>query len=333
MKLYGVVLGVWLAGVWVRGQPWMEFTREAADGGDRWVLTMHTYGFGLGVLQRSRDLRSWDDLHAMELPREGMVQLGRSTVASPREFYRLVARTFPIPTDVVWISPGEFLMGSPLFEAERKEDEGPQRWVRIQYGFWMGRCEVTVREFRELMGWNPTQDAPDDSTRPVESVTWDEAMEFCRRRTERDREGNAIPPGATYRLPSEAEWEYACRAGTTTRYSFGDDPGHSVYPEYAWSALNAAQFTNPVGLKKSNAWGLHDMHGNVFEWCLDRYAAYPGGKAVRGITNHVYRGGSWYCSDLAYLRSASRHPGNQSTGRFIGFRVVLGSPADTVLTP
>ncbi|MBL9136837.1 MAG: formylglycine-generating enzyme family protein [Verrucomicrobiales bacterium] len=332
MKVYLAALGV-VMGVSSWTAPWIEIGREETEGGERMVLTLQTYGYGLGVLQRSKDLRNWEPIHAMELPREGIVRLERSTTSGAREFLRFVSQTIPIPTDMVWIAPGEFLMGSPLTESQRHEDEGPQRLVRIQYGFWMGRYEVTVREFRELMGWNPTLDAPDDSTRPVESVTWDEAMEFCRRRTVRDRLGNAIPPGASYRLPSEAEWEYACRAGTTTRYSFGDDPGHSVYIEYGWSALNAKQFTHPVGLKKSNQWGLHDMHGNVFEWCLDRYGAYPGGVAVRSITNHVYRGGSWYCSDLAYLRSASRHPGNQSTGRFIGFRLLLGSPADTVLAP
>lgn len=317
------------AALCVQAEPWLVIERGQGRAEKALLLRWQVYGFGYGQLQRSEDLSDWESIHAMELPREGIVEILRPATAA-KEYFRLNVGTFSIPPDMVWIRPGEFLMGSPVEEIGRHEDEGPQRRVVLQYGFWMGRWEVTVSEFVGLMGWNPTRDAPDDTSRPVADVTWDEAMEYCRRRTVRDRVANAIPLGASYRLPSEAEWEYASRAGATTRFCFGDDRGYSTYGYYGWSGLNSKQSSHPVGEKQPNAWGLHDIHGNVFEWCLDKYAAYPEGVAVPAITNHVYRGGSWYCSDIAYLRCASRHPGNQSAAPYIGFRLVLGSAADSV---
>jgi hypothetical protein len=179
------------------------------------------------------------------------------------------------------------------------------------------------------MGHNPSA-APSDSARPVENLSMDEAMDYCRRLTAQDRSFSRIPPGATYRLPSEAEWEYACRAGTVTRYSFGDDLDHTRFASYAWGGANAGGHTQPVGGLLPNAWGLYDMHGNVFEWCLDFYGPYPNGHREGSSKFHSYRGGSYYCP-LRELRSANRHAGGESRAQYIGFRLVLGAEPDTVL--
>ena len=138
---------------------------------------------------------------------------------------------------------------------------------------------------------------------PVETVSWDDAMEFCRKLTERERQAGRLPTGTIYTLPTEAQWEYACRAGTT-----GDNAGE--VDAMAWYYKNSGAATHAVGTKRANAWGLHDMHGNVWEWCLDWYGPYFGGrvtdpKGVPSGTLRVRRGGSW--GDVAYsARSALR---------------------------
>ena len=160
---------------------------------------------------------------------------------------------------------------------------------------------------------------------PVEKVNWADAVEFCRKLSALPAEKSA---GYVYRLPTEAEWEYACRAGTTTRYSFGDSD--SELGDYAWYDKNSGRTTHPVGGKKPNAWGLYDMHGNVWERCQDWHGDYPSGSvtdptgAVSG-SYRVYRGGSWnFISD--YCRSADRLR-NSPDGRsyYLGFRVLRSS--------
>ncbi len=243
--------------------------------------------------------------------------------------YRLRKGDWSVGEDWVWIPSGEFLMGSPMYEAGRNGDEGPQRVVTIRRGFWMARHETTQVEFLDTMGFNPSY-MPFDASRPVEMVTFDQAEAYCAALTRRGQAQGTLPPGCRYRLPSEAEWEYACRAGTTTRYSYGEDLDYTLLDEHGWAGVNAGHLTHPVGLLRPNRWGLYDMHGNVFEWCLDYYGAYPEGDREGYEKGRVYRGGSWYCpSDV--LRSASRHPGTQLRSYFIGFRVVLGAEPDTVL--
>jgi formylglycine-generating enzyme required for sulfatase activity len=145
---------------------------------------------------------------------------------------------------------------------------------------------------------------------PVEGVSWGDATNFCSRLTGRERQAGRLPTGYVYRLPTEAEWEYACRAGTTTRFSFGDDPQLAELGKYAWFDGNSANQTHPVGGKAPNPWGLYDMHGNVWEWCLDWKAVYSGGSVTdpKGSISgsaHVLRGGSWF--NLAWnCRSANR---------------------------
>jgi len=220
----------------------------------------------------------------------------------------------------ILVPAGKFMMGSAKSETDRHSDEGPQHEVTITKPFYMAATEVTQEQYQRIMGTNPSHFK--GAKNPVECVSWDDAAEFCRRLSERT--------GKTVRLPTEAEWEYACRAGSTTRYCFGDaDEGLG---EYAWHSANSGTTTHPVGHKKSNAWGLYDMHGNVWEWCADWYGDYPKGAVTdpQGPASgafRVLRGGSWDGS-LDGCRSASRFdtaPGYRFY--FYGFRVVVSVSA------
>jgi formylglycine-generating enzyme required for sulfatase activity len=184
------------------------------------------------------------------------------------------------------IPVGEFMMGSPDSDEAADDDEKPQHLVRITKPFYLGVYPVTQEQYEKVMGKNPSQFK--DPANPVESVSWDDAVEFCKKLSAKE--------GKTYRLPTEAEWEYACRAGTPTSYSFGDD--EASLGEYAWFRGNAERKTHPVGQKKPNAWGLFDMHGNVWEWCQDCFGEYTADVATDPVgpsesTYRVYRGGSW----------------------------------------
>jgi len=226
-----------------------------------------------------------------------------------------------------WIPPGTFLMGSPASEQDRYDNEGPQTVVTLTQGFWMSQYLVTQAQYQDVMGSNPAYFGG-DPRRPVERVTWNDATNYCGVLTARERLAGRLPAGYVYRLPTEAEWEYACRAGTMTRFSFGDDPGYSQLGTYAWFAANSSNQTHPVGEKQPNPWGLYDMHGNVWEWCLDRYGSYPGGAVAdpRGPatgSDRVIRGGSWGY-DGRFCRSAYRYdvsPDYRSIS--VGFRPVL----------
>jgi formylglycine-generating enzyme required for sulfatase activity len=171
---------------------------------------------------------------------------------------------------------------------------------------------------------NPSN-ATGDPGLPVEKVSWYEAMEFCRKLTQLAETAGKLPPGYTYRLPTEAEWEYACRAGTLTPFSFGEANNDLQLGDYAWFTLNSDSMPHPVGGKRPNPWGLFDMHGNVWEWCLDRWeGTLPGGTVTNQPTVpngplRVARGGSWLY-DAKACRSANRDDYGPSN---IGFRVVL----------
>jgi formylglycine-generating enzyme required for sulfatase activity len=222
--------------------------------------------------------------------------------------------------DMVWIPPGTFLMGTPeqrtlakwFYDTREKltkkpnlsagdPNERPVTIVTLTRQFWLGRTEVTQAQWTAVMGSKPNPFNGDDL--PVEIVSWDDAMEFCRKLTERERAVNRLPAGYAYTLPTEAQWEYACRAGTTGDYA-GD------IGAMAWTRENSGGSTHPVGTKQVNAWGLADMHGNVWEWCLDWYVYYRGGVVTnpRGPTSgslRVGRGGGW-ANDTAFARSAFR---------------------------
>ncbi len=237
----------------------------------------------------------------------------------------------PTPDGMVWIQPGRFQMGSYPSEKGHGPDEDPPTEVLITQGFWMGRYEVKQSEYFEVMGVNPSA-YQGQTNLPVEKVTWNEAVAYCKKQTADEREAGQLPLGFVYRLPTEAEWEYACRAGSITRFYFGDDLAGTELAAHAWFVNNSDSSTHPVGQLKPNAWGLHDMHGNVWEWCQDIWEdAYPGGTVTNftGSTDgwlRVARGGSWLY-DTSFNRSANRDsygPDNRCSD--IGFRIVLAPP-------
>lgn len=215
--------------------------------------------------------------------------------------------------DLVFIPPGEFRMGSDDGQA----DEFPVRRVLIPRGFLIGKFEVTQSQWRTLMGRNPAATTGDDSL-PVERVSFEDCQEFIRRLN--------AETGGGWRLPTEAEWEYACRAGTEDAYSVNPQLG-------AWHRENSGSRPHPVGARQPNRWGLYDMHGNVWEWCADWYD--PSGYVRTNGTERVgprsgvfrvTRGGSWY-DDAGTSRSANRN-GTKPDSRSVtlGFRLVRSDP-------
>jgi formylglycine-generating enzyme required for sulfatase activity len=227
------------------------------------------------------------------------------------------------------IPAGEFLMGSPDSDPNAQPREKPHHAVRITKPFYLGVYPVTQSQYEAVMGSNPSH-FRGDGNRPVEKVSWHDAQAFCGKLTELAGEQSG---GLVFRLPTEAEWEYACRAGTSTRYSFGDDVAQ--LGEYAWFKENAERTTHPVGQKKANAWGLYDMHGNVFEWCQDpfddNYYASSPSEDPRGpqqASRRVIQGGSW-CSVARCCRAAFRHADRPAYRYFyLGFRVAAVPPGE-----
>ncbi len=241
---------------------------------------------------------------------------------------------------LVDIPAGTFVMGTPPSEAEAAAWEGPQTVVTLTYGFKMGRYEVNQAEYQAVMGNNPSYFSG-VTNRPVEQVTWANAMDYCARLTASQKAAGCLPPGWLYRLPTEAEWEYACRAGTTTAFAYGSALrsgmanfiGRQEYDAVTGSSFNPAGVAidrpTTVGNYAPNAWGLYDMHGNLWEWCLDRWGYNLPGKSVTDPsgpitgTDRVLRGGCWYNSGRI-CRSDYRAPGNPTyKGNETGFRVVL----------
>jgi formylglycine-generating enzyme required for sulfatase activity len=268
--------------------------------------------------------------------------------------------------EMIAVPGGTYLMGSPESENKRSTDEGPQHPVKVG-AFWMGKLEVTWDEYDLYWRKNPAaqkekSESPQDKAadavtrptppyadetfghgregNPVLCITHHAAMEYCR--------WLSAKTGKSYRLPTEAEWEWACRAGTTTAYSFGDDAGQ--LGEYAWYDKNSEEVAHKVGQKKANPWGLHDMHGNVAEWCIDHYKKdsyeqFPLDKVSLSPVllpddkrySYVARGGSWVDA-ASSLRSAARRGSTKewlkrdpqqpqsiwwmTDADFVGFRVV-----------
>jgi formylglycine-generating enzyme required for sulfatase activity len=213
------------------------------------------------------------------------------------------------------ICPGTFMMGSPDSESGRYSDEGPQHQVTISKAFELQTTEVTQSQWQAVMGSNPSKFKGPDL--PVEMVSWDDAQAFITKL-------NAMGDGYRYRLPTEAEWEYAARAGTTGPYA-GD------LDAMAWYAPNSGGTTHPVGTKAPNAWGLFDMHGNVWEWVQDFAGKYSASAVTDPVgpssgSGRVLRGGSWY-HESQYCRSAFRIGGSPGfRGGILGLRLLRTSP-------
>jgi formylglycine-generating enzyme required for sulfatase activity len=248
---------------------------------------------------------------------------------SPQKFYR-TARLDP-PANMVFIPPNTFTMGSPTNELDRATDEGPQTTVILTRGFWIGQYEVTQGDYLSVMGTNPSP-FPGDLSRPVTSVSWLDATNYCAKLTQQELAAGRIPAGSHYRLPTEAEWECAARAGTSTRFSYGDDPGFTNLTDHAWYIFNSGFTPHPVGQKLPNPWGLYDMEGNVVEWCQDWFGLLPGGiqtdptgPATSSSGRKVTRGGAFDNTQQS-CRSAERslfNAGPFDTDTDLGFRVVL----------
>ena len=237
--------------------------------------------------------------------------------------------TNSIGMKLVLIPAGSFTMGSPVGEYKKGRDETPHK-VTLTKSYYLGAYEATQDQYEKVMGDNPSEFKGAEN--PVDSVNWDDAVSFCKKLSEMPEEKAA---GRSYRLPTEEEWEYACRAGSTTSYSFGDTA--ELLGEHAWFGEKDGDKTHPVGEKKPNRWGLYDMHGNVLEWCQDWYADYPpdastdpqgpnGGsfRVARGGSWGGNRGGSWRFDDVGFCRSAHRG-GSIPSSRYstCGFRLAL----------
>jgi formylglycine-generating enzyme required for sulfatase activity len=238
------------------------------------------------------------------------------------------------------IPAGEFGMGSRDEDHDARADEKPRHTIRISQAFYLGITPVTQAQYAAVMGTNPSRfyGWPEN---PVEQVSWFDATAFCNELSKKEglapyyviRNWNQVMVGRGegYRLPTEAEWEYACRAGTETRYSFGDDA--AMLGKYVWYHPDSRCQTSPVGQKRPNAWGLYDLHGNVWEWCWDGYDEdyYRNSPGIDPLgaeraEYRTFRGGSWR-DETRYLRSAYRD-GHAPEFRYlsVGFRVARAHP-------
>jgi eukaryotic-like serine/threonine-protein kinase len=258
-----------------------------------------------------------------------------TTVPPDVQVKPLPTRDSSIGIRLIEIPAGYFYMGSD----RGNPDERPVHRVTISRPFYMGQTEVTQEQWLAIMEtprWREREYLHEGPEHAASCVNWFEAMEFCQKLTARDREAGVLSADEKYTLPTEAQWEYACRAGTATYWSFGDDPeliGHFAWWGGIWGEGNARheQYPHDVATKKPNPWGLYDMHGNVYEWCLDWYAADYYAKSrsedppgpEQGI-DRVLRGGGWI-TYAHFCRSTVRFPDNKPEFRLqhVGFRVVI----------
>jgi formylglycine-generating enzyme required for sulfatase activity len=255
-------------------------------------------------------------------------------IKAPKEGIAFQVLELSLP--MLWCPPGTFLMGSPENEGSRDFDEA-LREVTLTQGFWLGKHEITQSQWEKIMGDNPSYFKGQGL--PVEKMSWDRAKTFCKKLTEQELKAGRLTQDWAYQLPTEAHWEYACRAGAKTAWNFGSSSKeiskHANFSDKNSNLQGAEKdfddgfvFTAPVGSFPANAWGFHDMHGNVFEWCSDWYEKPeptpirdPLGPAVG--TEKVFRGGSWALPGI-FMRSARRDKNLPILeSGFLGFRVSL----------
>ena len=283
----------------------------------------------------SIDTVRWQVLTNLNLSSTEPVEVPLDVSQPGQRFFR----TFEVPTNLVWLPPATFLVGSPATEAERDiEFREIQHQVTLTRGVWMARFEVTQELYAEITGRTPATFR--GVSLPVESVSWHDATNFCGLLTRREREAGRLPAGLVYRLPTESEWEYGCRAGTSTAFSYGPAlrAGMARFnTQEEYDQVTGTKFGAPdplpmgpvaIGSYQPNGFGLHDMHGNVSEWCLDGYADYgteplvdPQG--VSDLSHVAVRGGAWDVGGRI-CRSARRYGGVGVHSHYaIGFRVAL----------
>ena len=326
----------------IRGGSWYDYARNCRSAGrpsddprGRYI----NYGFRVALSQAE----SIPTTQPAEKPSSASVKPTyqiNSQVSSERSQSKVVLLPGIVPLELVHIHAGSFMMGSPMDEPDRDVGEFQHR-VTLTKDYWLGKYEVTQGQWKAVMGsnlWkaitgsNPSEFKKGDRY-PVEQVSWEDAMDFCRKLTKQERSAGRLPMGYEYTLPTEAQWEYACRAGTTTPFSFGStlngDKAHcnGNYP-YGMGKEKYLASTTSVGSYAPNAWGLYDMHGDVWEWCRDSYGDYPTGSVTDPVgpssgSRRVLRGGSWF-NFAGGCRSAKRiNCAPMCRGSDIGFRVAL----------
>jgi formylglycine-generating enzyme required for sulfatase activity len=236
---------------------------------------------------------------------------------------RLIGKPITVPSvsmEMLWVKPGAFEMGSPLSEKDREDDETPHT-VTLTQGYWLGKYEVTQAQWEKVMGSNPSDFK--GVNRPVERVSWTDVTSFCSKLTASEQAAGRLPAGMTYQLPTEAQWEYACRAGTTTAYAFGD----SLTSGQANISGGPGETTD-VGKYPANGWGFYDMHGNVWEWTADWYEKFTSGAVSDPVgpavgSARVDRGGSWSDSALGARSALRLRVVPAFSGNYLGFRLSL----------
>ena len=287
-----------------------------------------------GTLYQSTDTVNWTEVAGATSPYK--VTMGEKMIFFRTQGGVPIYQNMTIPLgddvelDLIWIEPGTFIMGSPENEIGHIVGIYPygetQHSETIQYGFWLGKYEVTHEQYKAIMGENPSE-FTGGGKKPVENVNWYNAMSFCEKLTAREKEAGRLPAGYKYTLPSDVEWEYACRAGKTTAFNNGTNipTEEQKYGEpcpnldqVGWYWLNADGTVHTVGQKKPNAWGLYDMHGNVVEWTSSKALGVEG-------EAYIMRGGSWDhfavdCRSASFI--ADKVDPNEKRGSF-GFRVAL----------
>lgn len=272
------------------------------------------------VLFSTSTLMAGDAPLIIKQPESQFIRVGDSATFS----VKAVTPKLETPVEMVWIQPGTFFMGSDEGEEHRDSDE-VRHEVTLTEGFWMAKYEITEAQYKKVMTTCPSSNG---DNMPVCYVSWENAMTFCEYLTDQEKKAGRLPSGYKYTLPTEAQWEYACRAGTTGMYNVDADVN-----EIGWFSENSENVIHEGGLKKPNAWGLYDMHGNAWEWCLDSYWPDLGTLAVVDPvmledhevypTYRVTRGGS-FTERSYHARSASReYYGKTRADRDFGIRLVL----------
>ena len=315
---------------------WYSKTLYAKAAGKRIVLARAKHYY-----QRFLSLHTKSDIQAIRVKMslrkidKELDKLGAPVVSRPKRLskFKTLDMGKGVKMKFVLIAAGKFMMGSPKSAKYRSYGEGPQHEVSISKPFYMGVTEVTQEQYEAVTGSSPSRYKGPKN--PVDSVTWNDADAFCQALSKNTR--------ALVHLPTEAQWEYACRAGSTTVFSFGDSP--EKLGDYGWYRENSNSTSHPVAMKKPNAFGLYDMHGNVWEWCSDVFNSsfYTEAKAVdpenrpRSTSTYSSRSarGGYFRDSVSYIGSAKRRGYSASSRSYrYGFRVViLTAPRKGVLTP